>query len=124
MDKTIVCLLILGCLVGISHCGQPGRPGVMMPGGVSEESPATAEDQELANKVKDAVERAEERTFEKFEAKTVRTQVVNGWFHYVKVDVGNGEFIHVKIHQHWNGKISLQSYRAGKTSDDPLESFY
>nr|XP_045006992.1 cystatin-B-like [Jaculus jaculus] len=96
----------------------------MLKGGWSDTKPATAEIQEIADKVKSQLEKKENRKFSVFKAVSYRSQVVAGTNYFIKVDVGDGEFIHMKVFEslpHENKPLSLQSYQTKKTQDDALE---
>nr|XP_045006993.1 cystatin-B-like [Jaculus jaculus] len=96
----------------------------MMYGGFSDTKPATAEIQEIADKVKSQLEQKENRKFSVFKAVSYRSQVVAGSIYYIKVDVGDGEFIHMTVLEplpHENKPLSLLSYQTKKTQDDELE---
>uniref|UniRef100_A0A8C5L8S2 Cystatin-B n=2 Tax=Jaculus jaculus TaxID=51337 RepID=A0A8C5L8S2_JACJA len=64
------------------------------------------------------------RKFSVFKAVSYRSQVVAGSIYYIKVDVGDGEFIHMTVLErlpHENKPLSLQDYQTRKTQDDALE---
>ncbi|NXR49416.1 CYTB protein, partial [Hippolais icterina] len=55
-----------------------------------------------------------------------RTQVVAGTMYFVKVQVSNAEYAHLKVFQslpHENQGPSLVNFQTGKTRDDPLTYF-
>ncbi|XP_064266464.1 cystatin-B-like isoform X2 [Passer domesticus] len=61
-----------------------------------------------------------------FTAIVYRTQVVAGTMFFIKVQVSNGEYVHLKVFQslpHENQGPSLVSFQTGKTRDDPLTYF-
>ncbi|NXL83374.1 CYTA protein, partial [Alectura lathami] len=98
----------------------------MMPGGLSETKPATAEVQQIADEVKPQFESKENRACGRFTAIEYRTQVVAGVNYFIKVQVSDDEYIHLRVFQslpHENQGPSLVSYQTGKTRDDPLTYF-
>ncbi|NWH35202.1 CYTA protein, partial [Chloropsis hardwickii] len=61
-----------------------------------------------------------------FTAIEYKTQVVAGTMYYIKVQVSDVEYVHVKVFQslpHENLGPSLVSFQTGKTRDDPLTYF-
>ncbi|NWR57522.1 CYTB protein, partial [Bucorvus abyssinicus] len=98
----------------------------MMPGGLSETKPATAEVQHLVDQVKTQFESRVNRTYGMFKAIEYRSQVVAGTMDYIKVQVSDTEFVHLKVFQslpYENQGPSLVSFQTGKTRDDPLTYF-
>ncbi|NXO59707.1 CYTA protein, partial [Aramus guarauna] len=98
----------------------------MMPGGLSETKPATPEVQHIVNEVKSQFESKENRTYGIFEAIAYKTQVVAGINYFVKVQVSDVNYVHLKVFQrlpHENQGPSLVGFQTGKTRDDPLTYF-
>jgi len=98
----------------------------MMPGGASASREADAEVQSLCDQIKAELEGKAGKTFGVFTALEVRTQVVNGTNYFVKVDVGNDDCLHVRIHKplpHTGDAASLHSFQASKRKLDELEYF-
>ncbi|NXV57182.1 CYTB protein, partial [Molothrus ater] len=61
-----------------------------------------------------------------FTAIVFKTQVVAGTMYFIKVQVSNSEYVHLKVFQslpHENLGPSLVSFQTGKTRDDPLTYF-
>ncbi len=50
-------------------------------------------------------------------------QVVAGVNYFVKVDVGGGAFVHVRIFDHFSGTHTLHSVQDGKSAADRLVYF-
>ncbi|NXG17169.1 CYTX protein, partial [Grallaria varia] len=76
--------------------------------------------------VKSQFERKENRNCSMFTAIVYKTQVVAGINYYIKVQVSNTEYVHLKVFQslpHENQGPSLVSFQTGKTRDDPLTYF-
>lgn len=94
-------------------------------GGVGHHHAATPEDQEIANKVKGAVEAKLASQYAEYVVTQVATQVVAGTNFFMKVNVGGGHFIHIRVfrglppQQH----LELNNAQAGHTADDELAYF-
>ncbi|NXM73187.1 CYTB protein, partial [Serilophus lunatus] len=61
-----------------------------------------------------------------FTAIVYKTQVVAGINYFIKVQVSDTEYVHLKVFQslpHENQGPSLVSFQTGKTRDDPLTYF-
>ncbi|NXY83378.1 CYTB protein, partial [Alcedo cyanopectus] len=77
-------------------------------------------------KVKPQLEEKEGKTFDVFSAVEFKTQVVAGTNYFIKVHVGNEEFVHLRVFRslpHENKPPSLHSYQASKTKHDELAFF-
>ncbi|CAH6792308.1 cystatin-A [Phodopus roborovskii] len=98
----------------------------MIPGGLTEARPATPEVQEVADQVRAQLEEKTNEKYEKFEAVEYKTQVVAGVNYFIKVDVGNGQYVHLKIFKGLPGQnedLELTAYQTNKTKDDELTYF-
>lgn len=98
----------------------------MMPGGLSEAKPATPEVQHIVSQVKLQFESRVNRTCGIFKAIVYKTQVVAGINYFIKVQVSDNEYVHLRVFQslpHENKGPSLVSFQTGKTRDDPLTYF-
>ncbi|XP_004436564.1 PREDICTED: cystatin-A isoform X2 [Ceratotherium simum simum] len=98
----------------------------MMPGGLTEARPATPDIQEIANEVKSQLEAKTNQTYEEFKAVEYKTQVVAGTNYYIKVQVGDNNYIHLKIFKslpHQGGSLTLTGYLINKSKDDELKGF-
>ncbi|NXD21587.1 CYTB protein, partial [Spelaeornis formosus] len=61
-----------------------------------------------------------------FTAIKYKTQVVAGTMYFIKVQVSDAEYVHLKVFQslpYENQGPSLVSFQTGKTKDDPLTYF-
>ncbi|NXC09606.1 CYTB protein, partial [Orthonyx spaldingii] len=61
-----------------------------------------------------------------FTAIVYKTQVVAGTIYFIKVQVSDADYVHLKVFQslpHENQGPSLVSFQTGKTRDDPLTYF-
>ncbi|XP_027537300.1 leukocyte cysteine proteinase inhibitor 1-like [Neopelma chrysocephalum] len=98
----------------------------MMAGGLSDTKPATPEIQHIVNQVKPQFESKENRNCAMFTAIVYRSQVVAGTMYFIKVQVSDARYAHLKVFQslpHENQGPSLVSFQTGKTRDDPLTYF-
>ncbi|XP_026716930.1 cystatin-A-like [Athene cunicularia] len=101
-------------------------PATMMTGGLSDTKPATPEVQHIVNQVKPQFESRVNGTCDIFQAIVYRTQVVAGINYFIKVQVSNTDYVHLRVFQslpHENQGPSLVSFETGKTRDDPLTYF-
>ncbi|XP_044837375.1 cystatin-B-like [Mauremys mutica] len=95
-------------------------------GGLTGAQPATPKAQQVADEVKLQVEEKEGKKFEVFTAVEFKTQVVAGINYFIKVHVGNEEFLHLRVFKslpHENKPLSLSSYQSSKTKHDELTYF-
>ncbi|XP_061310166.1 cystatin-B [Pezoporus flaviventris] len=98
----------------------------MLCGGVSAVRPATGETQQIVDEVRSQLEEKEGKTFDVFTAVEFKTQVVAGTNYFIKVHVGNDEFMHLRVFKslpHENKPLSLHSYQSSKTKHDELSFF-
>ncbi|XP_021065291.1 cystatin-A isoform X2 [Mus pahari] len=97
----------------------------MIPGGLSEARPATEEVQEIVDQVKAQLEEKTNEKYEIFKAVEYKTQVVAGFNYFIKVDVGGGCFIHLKVFKSPSGESNyeLSGYQTNKTENDELTYF-
>ncbi|XP_005038516.1 PREDICTED: cystatin-A [Ficedula albicollis] len=98
----------------------------MMPGGLSDTKPATPDVQQLVNQVKPQFESRANVNCAVFTAIVYKTQVVAGTMYFIKVQVSDGDYVHLKVFQslpYENQGPSLVSFQTGKTRDDPLTYF-
>jgi|JI10StandDraft_1071094.scaffolds.fasta_scaffold1982087_1 cystatin-A/B len=75
----------------------------MVCGGYTHKSHAADQEiQDLCDLVKKDLETKTNKQFKTFKAICYKTQVVSGTNYSVKIDVGNNNYIHVVIYQHWS----------------------
>ncbi|NWW84523.1 CYTB protein, partial [Rhynochetos jubatus] len=77
-------------------------------------------------KVKPQLEEKEGKTFDVFTAVEFKSQVVAGTNYFIKVHVGNEEFVHLWVFRslpHMNKPLCLHSYQSSKTKHDELDFF-
>ncbi|XP_007942096.1 cystatin-A [Orycteropus afer afer] len=98
----------------------------MIPGGLTEAKPATPEIQEMVNEIKPQLEEQTNETYEEFKAIEYKTQVVAGVNFYVKVQIGDNTYLHLKIFRSLPGQsesLTLTGFQTGKSKDDELTGF-
>ncbi|XP_075053539.1 cystatin-B-like [Mixophyes fleayi] len=97
-----------------------------MCGGIGKSKPADPEVQRVCDQVKPEVEEKEGRTFSTFNVVVYKSQVVSGTNLFVKVQVGDAEFYHLRIHKalpHEQGKLTLSGCQGGKTKEEEVLYF-
>nr|XP_035149248.2 cystatin-B-like [Callithrix jacchus] len=88
--------------------------------------PATAETQNMADQVRSQLEENENKKFPVFKAVSFRSQVVAGTNYFIKVHVGDEEFVHLRVFQslrHENKPLALSNYQTNKAKHDELSYF-
>jgi len=98
----------------------------MMCGGASKAQPATEEIQAVVEKVKDQVLAKSNKVASVYEAVSYSTQVVAGTNFFVKVKVGDGDYIHLRIFRPLppnQDQLELHSMQENKSLEDVLEHF-
>ncbi|XP_055965412.1 cystatin-A [Sorex fumeus] len=98
----------------------------MIPGGLTEAKPATPEIQEIANEVKSQLEEKTNETYEEFKAVEYKTQVVAGVNYYIKIQVSEDVYIHIKVFKSLpqeNQTLKLTGYQTDKSKDDEITGF-
>ncbi|NWX48975.1 CYTB protein, partial [Steatornis caripensis] len=76
--------------------------------------------------VKSQFESRQNRTYGIFKAIVYKAQVVAGVNYFIKVQVSDAEYVHLKVFQslpYENQSPSLVCFQTGKTRDDPLTYF-
>uniref|UniRef100_A0A8C3S1J0 Cystatin domain-containing protein n=1 Tax=Chelydra serpentina TaxID=8475 RepID=A0A8C3S1J0_CHESE len=94
--------------------------------GICVHLPLEAQANHLILFVKLQVEEKEGKKFEVFTAVEFKTQLVAGINYFIKVHVGNEEFLHLRVFKslpHENKPLSLSSYQSSKTKHDELTYF-
>ncbi|KAM6439750.1 cystatin-A-like [Rhynochetos jubatus] len=98
----------------------------MMPGGLSDTKAATPEIQLIADEVRPQFEGRANCMCGIFKAMEYKTQVVAGINYFIKVQVSDTEYVHLRVFVNLpsaNERPSLVSFQTGKTRDDPLTYF-
>jgi len=60
-------------------------------------------------------------TFGEYEPVEMATQVVAGLNIMISINVGGGQYIHVRVYRDLSGNFHLEGVQTGLTADDPLE---
>ncbi len=84
---------------------------------------ADNEVQGYIDQVKPKVEEAVGRTLNTYTAVKYSTQLVNGTNYFVKVNVGDDKFIHVRLHKAFSGEVTFARCQDNKTKDEELTYF-
>merc|ERR1712018_212860 len=98
----------------------------MMCGGTGDVQEATAghEIHDICNSVKDAAaSKVGKNGFDMFVVKSFKSQVVAGTNFFAKVQVADGEHLHLRIYRNLQGAIELHSLQEGKQEADAIEYF-
>jgi len=95
-------------------------------GGTSEAKKADAEVQSICDKVRPDLEGKADRKFPEFTAVSVKTQVVAGTNYFVKIHVGNEDYLHVRIFKplpHAGEGPQVHSFLLSKSKDEEIAYF-
>lgn len=100
---------------------SPGRTGAWF-----DEQHVTDDDDkitELVAEIKGKVEEKLNKKFDVFKAIKYRHQLVSGENFFVKVHIGNEEYLHVRFYDDWEKPRNLELFKVeeGKTLEDPIE---
>ena len=99
----------------------------MMPGGTGDEKPADNDVQALVDSVKDAVVTKLGSQPQEMRATHFKTQVVAGTNYFVRVHIGDGKHIHLRIYKHFSGTVNLHGVKhheaGGVAESEQLEYF-
>jgi len=97
--------------------------GAQLPGGVSKEEPITDQVAGLALSFQGEAATNAGLEFEQFTPVSYAKQVVAGLNYFIKVDVGNGDAVILKIYQHFSGSTQLIGVKTGVTVEGPITYF-
>jgi len=95
-------------------------------GGITQSRPMDSEVREICESIKNEIETSIGKNLTTFEPIEYATQVVAGTNFFVKIKVGDGDYIHARIFRslpHAGTTISLHSIQSGKTLQDPIAHF-
>ncbi|XP_039713748.1 cystatin-B-like [Pteropus medius] len=97
-----------------------------MLGGTSATQPATPEIQAIADQVKCQLEQKTKKKYPIFKAVEFKSQMVGGTNYFIKVQVGDNDFIHIRVFESLpqeNRPVALHDYQTGKSRCDELDYF-
>ncbi|OCT93617.1 cystatin-A [Xenopus laevis] len=120
------CLCVIHCywLHSFTHCPPFLLTNMAQPGGSSRVRNATAEDQQIADQVKEDVVEKVGRKLSIFIVVGVFTdEVPAANIYFMKVKVEDNDCAHIRIHVNRNGKAHLHSVQDHKSQDSQLEYF-
>ncbi|KAM9440559.1 cystatin-B-like [Clarias gariepinus] len=103
-------------------CGGPGQ----LCGGTGHVKRANAEVQKICDEVKPQVEEKAGKNVQMFKAIAFSTQSVAGTNYFIKVQVAEEEYMHLRVFRSLpcdGYKPTLQEIQTPKTSKDPIEHF-
>ncbi|XP_039713747.1 cystatin-B [Pteropus medius] len=97
-----------------------------MCGGTSATQPATANIQDITDQVKCQLEEKTKKKYPIFKAVEFKSQVVAGTNYFIKVQVDDSDFIHIRVFEslpHENRPVTLHDYQTDKSRHDELDYF-
>ncbi|KAI8999285.1 cystatin [Gaertneriomyces semiglobifer] len=89
-------------------------------GGLGLTADATAEVQDIAERVRPDLEKRVGRTFPKYHAVKYATQVVAGLNFFIAVDVGEPKHFHLRVYRNLQGELQLTDF-VEKDADAEME---
>ena len=92
-------------------------------GGISEEKKKDNYIQNIVNKFKKNIEKEIKNKINKFEVHSYKTQVVAGINYFIKIELDNKIFIHLKIYKTLDNHFSLTNYIHPKNENDLIKYF-
>eukprot|EP01132_Coremiostelium_polycephalum_P010075 gene10075-12350_t len=97
---------------------------MVLVGGIKDVKPVDADAHTAANAVREqALTKLSKSSTDVFEPVSYATQVVAGTNFFIKVKVGSGEYVHLRVFRDFSNNHSLHSLQSGKTETDPIEYF-
>ena len=88
--------------LGNPHEGLDEVNNIVCGGYTHQSHIADQEIQDLCDSIKKDLEAKTNKEFKTFKAIKYKTQVVSGTNYSIKIDVGNNNYVHVVIYQHWS----------------------
>ncbi|XP_039473269.1 cystatin-B-like [Oreochromis aureus] len=99
---------------------------VEMCGGLTKVKQADEVVQKICDAMKSLAEQKTGRNFEVFTAKSYKTQLVAGTNYFIKVYVGGGEYVHLRVYKKlpaYGGTLELTNLQHPKSQHDSIEYF-
>ncbi|CAI5673167.1 cystatin-B [Oreochromis niloticus] len=99
---------------------------VEMCGGLTKVKRADEVVQKICDAMKSLAEQKTGRNFEVFTAKSYKTQLVAGTNYFIKVYVGGGEYVHLRVYKKlpaYGGTLELTDLQHPKSQHDSIEYF-
>ncbi|XP_071506883.1 cystatin-A-like [Diadema antillarum] len=109
--------LLLTVLVTVAMAEQKKQ----LMGGMQKVQPVNAEVEGFVKQMRSEAEGAAGGEFKQFIPVEFATQLVNGVNYFVKVDVGDGQFVHIRFYRPFKGETQFVKLVGDKTEKDPLE---
>jgi len=94
----------------------------MICGGTGDVKPADPQVQELVNSLKDDIVKELGGSLGEVEVTHYKTQVVAGTNYFVRVHVGEGRHLHLRIYKHFSGTVKLDGVKEA-AAEEPIEHF-
>ncbi|XP_053198459.1 cystatin-B-like [Scomber japonicus] len=98
----------------------------MMCGGLATENPADDAIQKICESMKPHAESKAGKSYDVFNAKSYKTQVVQGTNYFIKVHVGGDDHVHLRVYEKlpcYGGGLELSNMQQSKSHQDPIEYF-
>ncbi|XP_057306457.1 cystatin-A-like [Hydractinia symbiolongicarpus] len=95
-------------------------------GGIGKAQPATPEVQNIVDNVKSDVQSKTNQVLDEFTAVSYATQLVAGTNFFIKVRIGLGRFIHIRVYRtlpHAGETLEFSSMQENKNEDDEITYF-
>ncbi|XP_075257674.1 cystatin-A-like [Convolutriloba macropyga] len=99
---------------------------MVRPGGIGNELACDSDSQEVADKVRDSVEERTNTSYSQFTVVSYKKQTVAGTNYFMKINVGDDNYLHVKAFKplpHTKEDPRYTDHLSGKGKDDEIEFF-